>query len=293
MGIVYQLTFFLALGLLGIVIAIFVFAVSQVGKATESASSEQESILASQKSAKINQIKTFEKELEEAKKSGQLDETNLLQKLQETKDEIKSYDTQLINIKNRIDLIKIKGAVLFPGIPLALTITLAVIASGFYESKIYLSVALSLWIISLFLLAFSIYRIYLTLGAIEQVTINTKEPLNKLPDAVKSALISLEQIKKPVVTLTFQDIKFPIMVKQGEKFNIPYYLKLTKGDAANNVMVFFMAPQGFTFLNGEVALPPSEKPNYVSVYFPLVALVGVVQQHSVVQIQAPKRTGQL
>ena len=39
-GVVYQLTFFLALGLLAIVITIFVFAVSQVGRATESASRE-------------------------------------------------------------------------------------------------------------------------------------------------------------------------------------------------------------------------------------------------------------
>lgn len=53
MGVVYQLTFFLALGLLATVITIFVFAASQIGRATESASKEQQDILLEQKVAKV------------------------------------------------------------------------------------------------------------------------------------------------------------------------------------------------------------------------------------------------
>lgn len=52
MGVVYQLTFFLALGLLAIVITIFVFAVAQLGRATEVSSKQQQDILLKQKRAK-------------------------------------------------------------------------------------------------------------------------------------------------------------------------------------------------------------------------------------------------
>jgi len=42
MGVIYQLTFFLALGLLAILITIFVFAISSLGRAIEVATKEQE-----------------------------------------------------------------------------------------------------------------------------------------------------------------------------------------------------------------------------------------------------------
>ena len=95
MDIVYQLTFFLALGLLAIVVAIFVFAVSQIGRATESASREQEEVLSRQKEAKEKQIERIQERLEEARKVGSLDEKKLLAELQESTEEIKGYDTEL------------------------------------------------------------------------------------------------------------------------------------------------------------------------------------------------------
>ncbi|GAI31373.1 unnamed protein product, partial [marine sediment metagenome] len=48
MGSVYQLTFFLALGLFAIIVPIFVFAASQVGRATELTSRQQQDILQKQ-----------------------------------------------------------------------------------------------------------------------------------------------------------------------------------------------------------------------------------------------------
>jgi len=94
--------------------------------------------------------------------------------------------------------------VFYPGVALVLALVLAIAACGLFEAYIYLTVALFLWIISLLLLAFSIYRIYKTLGAIEHVTINTEEPFRRLPQAVKSALIEIEEQKKPILDINLK-----------------------------------------------------------------------------------------
>jgi len=52
LGIVYQMTFFVGLGIMGIIVAVFVVTVAQIGKATESATKQQEELLLQQKEAK-------------------------------------------------------------------------------------------------------------------------------------------------------------------------------------------------------------------------------------------------
>jgi len=185
MGIVYQLTFFFVLGLLAIIVAIFVFSVSQIGRATESASKEQQDILNKQKEAKIKQIEQIEQQLAKAKKVGQLNESELKEEIKKSKEEISSYNTQLTHIKERVDLIRRKGAVIYPGIAFITSIILSISASGLFETETHLTVALWLWIFSIIILVFGIYRVFRTLGAIEQVTVTSQEAIEKLPEAVK------------------------------------------------------------------------------------------------------------
>lgn len=255
-GIVYQLTFFIALGLLAIVITIFVFAVSLLGRATESASKEQQDILLKQKEAKGKQLETLQSQLEEAKKTGQLDESKLAQELQDSKEEIASYDAQLRHLQERVILIRRKGAVVCPGAFLAATIILAVTASGLAESQNL--IALSLWIISIITLFFGTFRVFKALGAIEEVTITSQEAIEKLPEAVKAALKELEEERKPELELLFLDSQPPFHVKADSQTTLKLALRLRKGDRADDIRVAFFAPQGFSFPGEKLLTQPAD-----------------------------------
>lgn len=263
MGIVYQLTFFLALGLLAIVVTIFVFAVSQIGRATASASKEQGDILLKQKKAKGRQIEKIQKRLEEARKVGHLDESKLLKEFQDTKEEIASYDAQLNHLQKRIVLIRRRGAVACPGAFFLATLVLTTTASALVESQSF--VALLLWIISIGTLAFGSFRVFRTLGAIEEVTITSEEAMEKLPEAVKLALRELEEERKPELSLEFKGKKFPLHVKTDSEESLTLSLDLAKGDFAEDVVVHIGVPPGFDFPGLDTyTLPPDhDYPNYI------------------------------
>ena len=239
MGVVYQLTFFLALGLLAIVVAIFVFAVSQVGRATESASKEQQNILLRQKEAKGRQIEKIQQQLEEARKVGHLDESKLLKELQGTKEEIAGYDTELRRLRERIMLIRRKGAVVCPGAFFLAALVLTITASGLAEGQNI--VALPLWIISIGALGFGGFRVFRTLGAIEEVTITSQEAMEKLPEAVKVALREFEEEKKPELELIFRNKQPPFHIQAGTQTAIAFGCRLIRGDIARNPRVGFFA----------------------------------------------------
>ena len=88
MGIVYQMTFFLGLGLIALVITIFVLAASQVGKATEAAAREQKEMLSKQKKAKEEHITKLVRKLDKAEKAGHLDGKEFTDELDRRKKEI-------------------------------------------------------------------------------------------------------------------------------------------------------------------------------------------------------------
>jgi hypothetical protein len=256
-GIVYQLTFFLALGLLAIVVTIFVFAVSQVGRATEAASKEQQDILLGQKEAKEQQIENIQKQLEEDKKAGHLDEAKLLAELQSTKDKITGYDAQLKHLQERIILIRRRGAVVCPGAFFLAAIVLTLIASGLAEGQNL--VAFPFWIISIGALIFGSFRVFRTLGAIEEVTITSREAMEKFPEAVKAAIKALEEEKRPELVLYFQDEEPPFNLESGEQKKIEFAFRLEQGDIARKSIAMFFAPSDFEFPDMTTWLQPKYK----------------------------------
>ena len=66
MGVIYQLTFFLALGLLAIVVTIFVFAVSLLGRAMESARESEKEKTKERRTNNAKEMAAIKKEIEEA-----------------------------------------------------------------------------------------------------------------------------------------------------------------------------------------------------------------------------------
>lgn len=73
---VIVLAYYLAVGLLAILIAIYVFAVTQIGKATETMSIRQRDILNQQKESKEEQIEKMQEQLDEARKKVKLIKKN-------------------------------------------------------------------------------------------------------------------------------------------------------------------------------------------------------------------------
>jgi hypothetical protein len=290
-GIIYQLTFFLALGLLAIVITIFVFAVSQVGRATESASREQQDILLGQKEAEGQQIEKIQEQLEEAKKAGHLDEAKLLAELQNTKEKITSYDTQLKHLQERIILIRRRGAVVCPGAFFLTALVLTILASGLAESQNF--VALPLWIISIGALVFGGFGVFRTLGAIEEVTITSREAMEKLPEVVKAALVALEEEKKPELRLTFKGKKFPLHVEADSEVSLPLALEVYKGEFAEDIAVHICAPPGFDFPDRDKYVLPEDHdhPNYVgTIWYREKAMRGL-RYHNTVTMKVPSKKG--
>lgn len=292
-GIVYQLTFFLALGLLAIVVTIFVYAVSQVGRATESASREQQSILLGQKEAQGQQIEKIQQQLEEARKAGHLDEAKLLAELQDTKERITGYDAQLKHLQERIILIRRRGAVVCPGAFFLAALVLTIVASGLAES--YNFVAIPLWIISIGALVFGGFRVFKTLGAIEEVTITSQEAMEKLPEVVKAALVALEEEKKPELYLTFKGKEFPLHVDADSEVKLLLELRMRKGEFAEDISVHVCLSPGFDFPNQDTYTLDSDVdryPNYTCVRWkPTGKLVRGLQFNKTITVKSPPTKG--
>lgn len=288
-GIVYQLTFFLALGLLAIVITIFVFAVSQIGRVTAASSKEQQDILSQQKKAKAKRIESIEKQIAKAKKTGNLDVSKLSSELKNLTEESMEYESQLKHIQERIMLISRKGAVVCPGFFFLATLVLTATASGLADGQNL--VALWLWIISIGTLAFGIFRVFRTLGAIEEVTITSEEAVEKLPEAVKIALRELEEERKPELQLSFKDTQPPFHVKAESEILIEFIITLIRGDIARETEIYFVAPPGFKFPDSPKRLPPlgKEYANYVSTAIELADITKGIYRLGKVKLKVPSQ----
>lgn len=266
MGGIYQLTFFLALALLAVVVTIFVYAVSQVGRATNLASKEQEVILWQQKEAKKRRIEELQKRLEEAKETGHLDKFRLIDEILKTEWEIASYNDKLKHLEERVTLLTRRGAVIWPSGFFAATLALNIIASGIAASQN--PAAFTLWLVSLGTLGYGIFRVFKTLGAIQEVTISSEEALEKLPEAVKKALKELEEEKKPILKLGFLEAQPPFHAEIESEMAIKFNIGLSRGDIARKISIAFYAPPGFEFLDSPKGpLPSIQYTDYVSTAF--------------------------
>lgn len=248
MGIVYQLTFFISLGMLGIMVAVFVFAVTQVGSATETAAKEQESKMLEKRKATLTRIERLEKKLAKAKRSGDLNVPGLSSEVVGMEEELGNYDAEIKRIKERVVLITRRGAIVYPGGFLLVALVLSITSSGLAGNENLGTLALWMWAISLVPLVFGVYRVYRSLGVVEEVTVGAGEALDKLPAAVKLALRELEEEKKPELELGFVGEEPPIRMVVGEEKDITICITLTKGDVARKSEVAFFAPAGFDFL---------------------------------------------
>ena len=249
MGIVYQLTFFLALGLLAIVITIFVFAVSLLGRAMEAAAKSEKEKLAERKENNAKEMTAMKKEIEEAEANGQIPR-GMIRKLKKLEKRDKKFGKELSKIRRAPELLTVKGGVL----PVGSCLLGALILNG---GAWYLSngqifswiIPVLIWILGLVATGYSISRIYQCLKTIESVAITSEESaLKRTVEAFKIAEKELEEEKKPELALAFEGKQPPFHVEAEAETSLTINIRLSSGDVARKPEVILVAPPDFEFL---------------------------------------------
>lgn len=256
MGVVYQLTFFLALGILAIVTTIFVFAISLLGRAIEVASKEQEKATREQKNATENEITKIQKQISALMKKERIGRElkELEKKLKQLRKQDKKFEKKLRRIETAPELLRVKGAVIHPSIFLGIALTLVGVA--WYLSSIKIpTVPIIIWGLGLAAIGYSIYRIYCSLKVVESVAITSEEAaLRREIEAYKIAQKELEEERTPVLALLFETTKFelmkyPLHVKANSELDLILRLRMLQGNYAEEVEVHLAVPHDFSFPN--------------------------------------------
>lgn len=291
MATIYELTFFMGLGLLATVVAIYVLSVTQIGKSTEFFLEKQQVVITEQKNLATNQIERLQQQLDEARKIGHLNDEKLINELSDNRAKIQMYDIEIKRLRERTLLLERKGAIVWPGSSFLTTIVFSVAAIA--TIGINSIIPLALWIFGMFSLTIGIYRVYLTLGALQEVTIASRESIDRLPEAVKKALTDIEFERKPELELSFLGEQPPFHFKSGQQSIVILKIRLDKGDVARNICTFLACPPGFKFPNNPLCAPPAPEPynDYNCILWEQDSMTAGVFVRLAISIQAPDTPG--
>ncbi len=261
MGIVYQLTFFLALGLLATVVAIFVFAVSLLGRAMEAAARVERDIIAERKENNRKEMATLRKEMKKAEQKGEIPK-ELRRKLEKLEDKDQNFNKELGRIRKAPELLTVKGGVIHPGIFLFISLVLS--STAFYLSTIKdfnSLIPLFVWVLGIAAIGYGVYRICKSLKVIENVAITSEEAwIAKTVEAFKIAQKELEEEKKPELGLMWKELETPFHIKADSTLKLVFGVHLETGKVADNVMAVFYLPPGFDFPGLKTLIQPDDIP---------------------------------
>lgn len=286
---VYQLTFFLALGLLGISITVFVLAVSLMGRAIGMAIEAQAKVNEERRQADKEKMEEIEEELKKAKKAGRLPDIERLGKTISSlkrKRWIKAWELRWIQAKPKL-LGSVWGA-FFPGaffLASAIVSIIAIIDGGGTP-------ALSpyMWI-AIATMGIGVCFVCLSLKVIEGVARTSEEVAFKRDvDIFETSLKQFEEEKRPELTLEFLDEKTPLIFQVGEAKNIKVAITLKKGIIARHTLIHYFAPLGFEFPENVTFVQSKDVDvvgGYLSTYQDLGNCGGDIRTLSTIKIKAP------
>lgn len=233
MEAIYQCTIFVAIALLAIVIAIFVFASSFYRGALELSIKEEERSFNRRKEL-IGKERT-----ELGKKLKSADEGVLAKELRAELDkfdaELTAIDQSITTSRNKPKALAVRNMVTIPGSLLLASIVtsgIAITTSGTLSTII--------WSISLLLLAVSVYSIYKNLSAVEFFS-----GIIDLSTLMEQALEKHAQKMLPIVEIEIWD--FLLEIKRGQTEEIKYDISLKQGLIGRNTEVEFMGTEELEF----------------------------------------------
>ncbi len=296
MDVIYQLTFFLALAVLAILVTIFVFAVSLLGRALERASKEKEKTLEAQKEATEKEIAGIQKQISKLLKKEHIKKElgELEKKLRQLRKQGEEFEKKISKIGKAPELLTVRGGVIPPARILAIALILCGVALVLYESQIV--IANLLWVLGLAAIFYSVWCIYQSLKVIESVAITSEEAaLVREVQALKTAFREYDEEKKPELILVWKKQQPPFHTKADSTKKLLFGLYLTRGDVADDADVMLYAPPGFSFPDRSSITQEADHPiapEFVSacVYYgaPIIRGGTVAQE---VNIKAPTAVG--
>ena len=245
-SILYQATAFLAIALLAVVVTIFVLASSLLGRAIESASEEEEKKRREQEKIISKQVRQAREQFEKAAKgTGEFEEAReSLRSLQKQK---RRFEKQAKHIQQSYQVFRVKGGVLRPSLCFLSSLILGGIAWGLSRGD-WQWISVYVWVLGLIAMGWGLYRIYSGLRKIESVAITSEEvALIRTMEAFRIALKKHEDERKPKLRLQFTNSQPPFHAKKDTETKINFIVKLTNGDIARKVEVWFFAPMDFEF----------------------------------------------
>lgn len=295
MGSIYQLTFFLAVALLAIVITVFVLAVSLLGRAIKMAAEEQEKTAKEQKDATENEIVKIESEIKTARETGELNIKQLENRLRQMKRQQKKHERRLKQIEGRPRLLRAKSGAIIPGIFFLASSVFSGVALGLVGNAF--ATSLCFWSVAIITIGLGVYLICQSLRVIERVAITSEETaLMREKETFKTALREFEEEKKPTLEFRFRGQRPPFHVKAASEIKLEFAVAVERGDVADNVYVGFYLPPGFSFPGRQPLMQNGEHPtmpNFVSARVdygtPIVSGAEIANE---LVIKAPPEPGQ-
>ncbi len=194
--------------------------------------------------------------------------------------------------KHCIDL-KIPAAVIYPGSIFLGAIVFDILSTGL--SSVNNNIAISLWIISVILIAAGIYRLLGTVSAIESVTITSSEYSEKLPQAVKTALMEIEEAKRPVPFVYFTETQFPLHLQPHSKKDLEASISLANGQYADDVEIHFALSPGLTFVDKQTYTFSKDHTykNYTCYKYSRPKILRGMTYHDLITIESSSTQGSL
>lgn len=237
------------LTLLGLVVAIFIIAISFLGRAIEQSSEQAARIIDEREEEFERTVQEADKKLKKAKVSGE--------ELAEAKRTLENYEIKKKWFEKRrakalagYRLLTVKGGVLCPGGALLLSLAFVVIAKHLttLSGTVALVFSYILMILAAVGVGWACYRAYRSLNVLQSVaTIPEEVQLKRTIEAFETALQRRDERIRPKLDFYFTNPLPPFEFKRSSEQAIEFAVYAEEGSPAKGVNVEFVAPDGLEF----------------------------------------------
>jgi hypothetical protein len=293
MDTVFEALLFTAIGLLGISITLYVFAVSLLGRAIKISLQEKAEVEKQGKKDREDKIREIQNQLGNTTGSANLDIENLKKILEGLQKQKKANNRKSWWIITKPALLKVNGGGLLPGIFFVVSIIITTISRYFLDDNPNYNVT-ALLSGAVFFMVVGLVITYLILKVVEGVAVTSDEAsLVREVEALKTAMIEIDDSKKTEMSLKFIDSEPPFHIKSSSEMIISCDLAITKGHTAKNPEVCFWVPNSFSILTKSEPIISHRKEleNFVPYYMPLSDFVRPSGMNVGFSIKAPPTIG--
>lgn len=281
---------FISIPLITIIIPVFVFAVSLLGRAIEKAAEEKKRKEEMQGKIVEKAVKKLKEASEKIKTTSKTDE--LIRDIVEYKKEVKKATKDLRDIKAAPECLTVKGSVLKPGF----CFLMAFILSSFLKCHPFMKFndliidLMPLNILSLIFVMLGCWFIYQCLKVVQEISLTTEQAqLQRTIEAFETALQRHEEKQGAELGLDFKTSP-PFIFPKATESKIEWDVYLNSGKIAHSADILFSLPKEFDSV-GILSNPSTAFPGYIEVFFKIGELKKGLSYSRVLKIKTPTNPG--